>query len=116
MIKRMILMASLVSVVVMLVLLNFTTPLKIGPLGVLLFFTMFYVLSFGLTVGAMWVFWRLMDRERELSTKNYLMAAVIGLLPMMTLLIGSQGALNYWTMGLLGFFTILAGLLIYRRS
>ena len=49
MFNRMILLSSLVATMIILVMMNFTTPTSIGPLGVLVIFTMFYVVSFGLS-------------------------------------------------------------------
>ena len=112
--RRLIPVLSLISAVILLVMLNFTTPASVGPLGVLVFFTTFYVLVFGLAVGAVKVFTKLAGGQ--MGKKGYLYGAVIAFGPIMLLLAQSLGSLSPVTVGLTVVFVFLACFLIGKRA
>ena len=68
---------GLVATAVMLWLLVFTTPFGIGPFGVLVFFTMIYIMFFGFTILIQMIFGRILGKNSSVSTKGYLYATVI---------------------------------------
>lgn len=106
--------ASLVSLVVMTVMMNFTTPTDIGPSGVLLFFTTGYVLLFGLANLLVRLILKLMGRRSgERKTKLY--SAMVAFAPIILLLVRSFGSINWWTLGLVGMFELLSCFLVYKR-
>ena len=49
--KHLVPVMSLLAAVILLVMLNFTTPAGVGPFGVLVFFTTFYILMFGVALA-----------------------------------------------------------------
>lgn len=96
MFNRMMLLFSLVSIIVILVMMNFTTPTSVGPLGVLVFLTMLYVLVFGIVNGLVAVFMKAAGKNRD-EHKNRIYAAIISFGPIMLLLVQSFGSLNILT-------------------
>ena len=112
--KHLVPVMSLLAAVILLVMLNFTTPAGVGPFGVLVFFTTFYVLVFGLAVGAVKVFTKLAGGQ--MGKKGYLYGAVIAFGPIMLLLAQSLGSLSPVTVGLTVVFVFLACFLIGKRA
>lgn len=105
---------SLLSAVILLVMLNFTTPTGIGPLGVLLFFTTFYILVFGIAVGIVRIFMRLGGKSQ--SHKEYLYGAVIAFGPIMLMLAQSLGSISPLTVALTAIFVALGCFLVNKRT
>lgn len=101
--------------VLLLLMLLFTSPTEIGPVGVLLFFTTVYIVSFGLVTKVMQVFLRLAYKKREFRNKDYLYAAVLAFGPIMFLMARSFGAINLWTTLLICLFIALAEFLVAKR-
>lgn len=111
--KHLIAVLSLLAAVILLVMLNFTTPTGIGPLGVLLFFTTFYILVFGIAVGFVRVFMRLSGKSR--SRKEYFYGAVIAFGPIMLMLAQSLGSISLLTVSLTVIFVLLGCFLVSKR-
>lgn len=87
---------SLVAAVILLLMLNFTTPVGAGPLGVLVFFTTFYVFVLGIVVFLVKMFvWML---GRKMTRKDYLCAAIISFAPVMLSLMRSVSILTVGAM------------------
>ena len=95
--------------------LNFTSPTKIGPFGVLLFFTTIYITIFCLIALLFQVFKRLAFKKSNLSNKDYLYCAVLAFAPIMLLMVRSFGVINLWTITLITLFVALAEFLVYKR-
>ena len=114
--NRVIAIASSVGVVLLALMLVFTSPTEIGPLGVLLFFTTIYVVCFGVVVGLMHLFKRLAFKKLELAHKDYLYSAVLGFAPIMLLMARSFGVLNWLTIGLIAVFITLTEFLVAKSS
>lgn len=114
--KRLVLVSSLVAAVILLVLLNFTspTPTGIGPFGVLVFFTAFYVLMFGVAIGIVKIFARLTGKS--MGRKQYLYGAVIAFGPIMLMLAQALGSMSILTVALTGVFVLLGCFLVSKRS
>ena len=93
---------SLVLVILLLVMMNFTTPMEVGPLGVLLFFTTIYVIIFGVTGAVVRVLYGI--NRKKMNRKGYFYAAVVAFAPIMLLLVRAFGSLSIWTGVLVGIF------------
>lgn len=111
--KHLISVLSLLSAVILLTMLNFTTPVGVGPLGVLVFFVAVYILMFGIAYTLVKMFTRMSGHN--LSRKSYLYSAVIAFGPIMLLLAQSLGSMNVVTVVLMVIFVILACFLISKR-
>lgn len=86
---------GLIALIILMVMMNFTTPTEIGPLGVLVFFTTVYVMVFGLVVGLLSIFRRMVSKNGRMMKKDYAYAAAIALGPIMILLAHSVGT-EWW--------------------
>ena len=106
---------SIAGLAALLLMLEFTSPTDIGPLGVLLFFTTLYLVSFGVTTLIMQSFFRLAFKKDTLHSKNYLCSAILAFAPIMLLMARSFGAINLWTIGLIILFIFLAEFLVAKR-
>ncbi len=113
--NRIILAVDLCGLAVLFLMLIMTSPVEIGPFGVLLFFTTLYVSIFSTTCLAVGLFYRLTMRDRKLSSKDYLYSAVIALGPIMMLMARSFGAINLSTICLIVIFLVLAEFLVYKK-
>lgn len=111
--KRIVPVLSLFAAVILLVMLNFTTPTEIGPLGVLVFFTTFYVLMFGLAVGIVKIFAKLLGRQ--MGRKEYLYGVVLAFGPIMLMLAQSLGSISLLTVILTVIFVLLGCFLVSKR-
>lgn len=116
MLNRITVVANLAAIAVLLVMLNFTTPADIGPLGVLFFFFLIYVLMYNLARFLVKVFWKILQKRGEMGQKGRLYAAVIAFVPIMLLLAQSLGSLNVFTAILIILFAFLGCFLVYKRA
>ena len=98
------------------VMLNLTAPAEIGPLGVLVFFTMVYIVIFGLATGVIALMRRVTGSGSGMKRKDYLFAAIIAFGPIMLLLVQSFGSLSLWTVALVLIFVGLGCFLISKRA
>lgn len=113
--NRVIYLVSITGLAALLLMLNFTSPTEIGPLGVLLFFTTIYLVSFGLITLVWQAFKTIGLKQPKLKNKDYLYTAVLSFGPIMLLMARSFGAVNLWTVGLIVSFLTLAEFLVYKR-
>ncbi len=111
--KRLILILCLIASIVILLMLNYTTPSEVGPFGVLVFFTMIYIVMFGVSQSIVSVFVKLLDRKMGL--RAYLYGAIIAMGPIVLLLIKSLGYLNIFTIVATVFALFLACFLVKKR-
>ena len=111
--KRLILMLSLLAAVILLAMLNFTTPVDIGPFGVLVFFTTFYVLMLGIATILVRLVARILGKEP--GRKEQLYAATIAFGPIMLMLAKSLGSMSILTVGATVVFVLLGCFLISKR-
>ena len=107
---------SIVGLAVLLLMLGFTSPTDIGPLGVLLFFTTIYAVIFGIVTLLVQSFMRLAFKKENFRGKDYLYSAVFAFGPIMLLMARSFGAINFWTIGLIVIFITLAEFLVAKRT
>ena len=104
-----------IGLAVLIVMLFFTSPTEIGPLGVLLFFTTLYLVAFCVTIFVINAFRNIALKKNVLRNKDYLYAAVFAFAPIMLLMARSFGAINLWTICLISLFILLAEFLVYKR-
>ena len=104
--------AGLVAIFLML---TMTSPTTIGPFGVLLFFTILYVVVFYMATFFMKIFYSFALRRQNFRGKDYLYAAVASFGPVMILMARSFGAINAWTLTLIGLFLILTEFLVCKK-
>lgn len=97
--KHLIPVLSLLSAVVLLLMLNFTTPAGVGAFGVLVFFAACYMVVLGVSLALVGLFTKIMGKT--MGNKSYLYAAIIAFGPIMLLLVQSLGALNLLTVGII---------------
>lgn len=115
MLNRLITILSLAAFSVMMVMLNFTTPAAVGPLGVLVFFTTIYMVALGIAVILVRAFSKMNGRKGMLRRKDYCYAAVGAFAPILLLLAQSFGSLSIWTMALTAAFVFLGCFAISKR-
>ena len=115
MLNRLIFLVSLVAAIIIAVMMNMTTPAEIGPLGVLFFFILVYIMVFGVVTAIWWVFRRIIGKKRGMVRKEYYYTAMISLGPIMLLLVQSFGGLSIFTIGLVALFVLLGCFLINKR-
>ena len=112
--KHLIPVLSLIAAVILLTMLNFTTPAGIGPLGVLVFFTAVYVLMLGIAVALVKLFLKMTGKQ--VGRKSYMYGAMIAFGPIMLLLAQSLGSMSPLTVGLTVVFVLLGCFLVSKRG
>lgn len=105
---------NLVGVILILVMLNMTTPTGVGPFGVLVFFTTLYFLLYSLTRVVLKVVYGLMGRKGW-GRKDNLYAVVGAFAPIMLLFVQSFGAMSGFSVVLVVIFEVLAIFLVNKR-
>ncbi len=112
--KRVIPVLSLLAAVIILLMVNFTTPAGVGPFGVLVFFAACYMVVLGVALLLVRIFTKLMGKQ--MGHKSYLYAAVIAFGPIMLLLIESLGSLSILTVSIVVILIFLVCFLISRND
>ena len=116
MLSRFVPVVSLISVAVLLVLLNFTTPTSLGPVGVLLFFVLVYLVMFGVATGAVAIFRKILGKKGEMGRRDYGCAVVIAFAPILLLVSQSLGTLNLLTVIIVALLTFLGCFWMLKRG
>ena len=106
---------SIIGLAALIVMLTLVSPTEIGPLGVLLFFTTIYVVTFGVNTLLLQTFVYFAFKRSVLRNKDYLYSAVLSFAPIMLLMARSFGAISLWTVGLIILFIFLAEFLVAKR-
>lgn len=125
--RKIILPSTLVATLVLLLLMNFTTPNEIGPLGVLVFFTMFYIVMFGVMDVIVLVVRRFLLKKREKLAKRkdgkiarerreYFLAAVLAFFPVLILVFRSAGMNVLEMIAIVLAVEIFGGILVWKRT
>jgi len=112
--KRLIPVLSLLAAVILMLMLNFTTPAGVGPFGVLVFFAACYMVVLGIALLLVKIFTRLLGKQ--MGHKSYLYAAIIAFGPIMLLLIQSLGALSILTVSIVVILIFLVCFLVSRND
>lgn len=106
---------GLIALVILLVMLNFTTPTIVGPLGVLVFFTTVYLLFFCIFLGLWKIFRRILGKKGVLRRKDFTCVGVVAFAPIMFLLMQSFGSINIFTVIGVIIFIFLGCFLVIKR-
>jgi len=117
---------SILSGVLLLMLVNFTTPTSVGPIGILVFFLLLYLVCLGLLTGVVFllvytasVLTRDQIRIRPIlpiSVKRaYYFSSVLSLAPILFLAIQSFGGISFLEFGLIIAFIALGCILVAKR-
>ena len=114
MFNRLMILFSLIAVIIILAMINLTTPTSVGPLGVLVFFTMIYLAIYGVINLIVVAFMRA-NGKKSGGRKNHYYAAMISFGPIMLLLIQSFGSFSVITVTMTVIFVMLGCFVISRR-
>jgi len=125
--RKIILPSTLFATLILLLLMNFTTPNEIGPLGVLVFFTMFYVVMFGVMDVIVLVIRRMLLKKREKLAKRqdgkimrerreYFLAAVLAFIPVLILVFRSAGMNVFEMIAIILAVEVFGGILVWKRT
>ncbi|MCL1839874.1 hypothetical protein FWF89_02665 [Candidatus Saccharibacteria bacterium] len=119
-IDRVFVVTSLLAAIFLMIMINLTTPSDIGPLGVLVFFTLMYLVCLGVIVGLCRLFFiikgRLGDRARVSRRKSYYYGSVLAFVPMVLIFMRSFGELNILEIALVIIFAVLGCFYISKRT
>ncbi|MBQ8992135.1 hypothetical protein IJ090_01730 [Candidatus Saccharibacteria bacterium] len=113
MVNRLILFLTLFSVAGLVVMMNLFAPMDLGPFGVLLFFTMAYMVLFGVCTLLVKIFRGITARKGKRKV-DYVYAAIIALGPLMLLMVQSFGSFSLWTVGLVVLFVFLGCFMVKK--
>ena len=112
---------SLLALIFLVTVVNLTTPSEIGPLGVLVFFTLVYLTCLGVTVILSKGFLMLMQKTRRGRMqanlgKSYYYGSVLAFVPMILIFMRSFGELNLLEVALAVLFAIVGCFYISKRA
>ncbi len=101
MVRKVLNISSAVSAILLLGMMNMLTPSEAGPLGVLVFFTLFYVICFGLARFLCQSFfdlkWKIKGKKGKApSRKAFYFGSIIAFGPVMLLAMQSFGGVSLW--------------------
>lgn len=113
--KRLVFIFGLVAAIILMLLVNYTNPLEVGPLGVLVFFLAFYVVAFSVATFIVAIFRKMTKKRAKSKIEDLLYSAVIGFGPILLLLMKAFRVLNALTVGVAVIFVILGCFLIKNR-
>ena len=105
---------SLLAVIVILAMINLTTPSDVGPLGVLVFFVMIYIVMYGVADLIVSLFFKAAEKRQGAQKRHY-SAAIIAFGPVMLLLIQSFGSMSIATIAMVLVFIFLGCFVVKKR-
>lgn len=111
---------SLIAAILLLAMLNLVPPSDVGPLGVLVFFTLFYMVCLGVMVLGCRIFFGLRQRiqKRKMvgsTKKSYYYGSILAFAPLMLVFMRSSGELGWMEVGLVIFFVVLSCFYVSKR-
>ncbi|MDO5480946.1 MAG: hypothetical protein Q4F60_01200 [Candidatus Saccharibacteria bacterium] len=112
--NRIFLLFSLFLTVLLLLVMNFTAPDTLGPLGVLAFFIVLYLVFFGVFVWVVDVFFRIRGKRGRKIVKFY--AGVLAFAPVIFLLLKPFVGFSIWAVFLVVCFEFLGCFLVYKAA
>ena len=86
--------SSLISLVILVVMLFTTTPMMVGPLGIMLAFVLLYVLVFGIIAWVMNLFLKVVFLKNRTTQTDYFKAGIIAMYPIMLLILVASSVTN----------------------
>ena len=112
---------SLAAVVFLMTMVNLTTPSDVGPFGVLVFFTLIYLVCLGVMVGLCRVFFAVRGKVRGVQggtnhKRSYYFASILAFAPMLLIFMRSFGELNLLEIFLVAFFAVIGCFYISKRT
>ncbi|MBQ6130334.1 hypothetical protein IJI72_01425 [Candidatus Saccharibacteria bacterium] len=100
--------------------LNYTSPLEAGALGVLVFFIMIFIFLYGVMYEVIKIIQRILGaggkQKGGVEKRTYMYATVAAFGPIMLLIIRTFSAVNVFTIMLTAIFVFLSCFLIYKRA
>lgn len=119
--NRFFVILSLASLILLLAMMNFTTPADIGPLGVLVFFTLVYAICLGLMVllcrGYFSTLSKMKKRPIEgINKKSFYYGSVLAFAPILMIFMRSFGGLNFLEVFLIVLFVIISCFYISKKT
>lgn len=120
MLNKFLFIASIIAFMFLVVLLTFTTPSGIGPFGVLVFFTLCYIVCLGVTVAICSVFFKFKSQisgkhQSSVAKKSYYYGAVLAFAPVIILAMRSFGSIGLLEIGLVCLAMVVACFLVSKR-
>jgi hypothetical protein len=108
--KKVMILLLVCSVIGLTAMMKFTNPIEIGPAGVLVFFTLLYIVLFVLTTFAVGFLF-----PKVTQKKRYFYGAAISFLPLIFLIARSFGGGGLLEAGLATVLVVISCFLIYKR-
>ena len=102
------------GLVVLLAMMNMTSPTGVGPLGVLVFFTTLYFVCYELVREVVKVVYKIMARKWW-GIKDEAYAAALAFAPILALFLKSFSGFSMFGMGLIVMFEVLVCFLIAKK-
>ncbi|MGB4768607.1 MAG: hypothetical protein WBP22_05100 [Candidatus Saccharimonas sp.] len=120
MLEKVLAISSLLAAVLLLALLQVTSPASIHPIGILFVFLLLYVLALGVLtffiIGTHWILVGLKLRRGVLSSRRaYFYASVLALAPVMLVCMQSIGRIGFYEVALVIVFEFIACFYIAKR-
>ena len=114
MIGKFLISASVLATVFLLVMMNVTTPQSVGPFGVLVFFTMFYIACLGAMVGIInLIFWMINRRVERRRIQYY--GAVLAFAPVILVALGAFGGVGVLEVVLVALLMLVGCFIVSKR-
>ena len=112
---------SLLAVVFLITMVNLTTPSDIGPFGVLVFFTLIYLVCLGAMIGLCRLFFVAKGKMKGVGAgashkKSYYFGSILAFIPMLLIFMRSFGELNLLEVFLVVFFAVVGCFYISKRA
>lgn len=127
MLGKVIAASTVIAGIILIILLQVTSPSTVGPLGLLAVFFLLYVIVLGAMTELLWIGSRVIQAiGRRFTSKrppgrlslqrSYYFSSVLALGPVMALAMQSIGSFGPYEMALIGVFTAVGTLYVSRRS
>lgn len=120
MLNKILATASLIALILLLVMVSFTTPSGIGPFGVLAFFILCYAVCLGVLVALCRLFFFLRNRSGKTrvtatTKKSYYYGSVLAFAPVILLAMRSFGTVGILEISLVAVAMLVACFLVAKR-
>lgn len=116
---RLLFILSMISLFGLLFMINFTTPVSVGALGVLVFFTMIFILFFAIMLKTIKVFQKILSDKKNVhgysKDKTYFYALFLAFGPLMLLTIQSSSSVTIFSFSLVTLFVVLGCFFVHKR-
>lgn len=115
MLNLIVLLISLIAAAIIVAMLFFTTPAGIGPLGILIFFIMIYLVMLGITIGITRLYKRIVKKTKEMVPLDYATSGVLAFFPIMVLIFISIGVSNLLMTSISAVIFVVIGVFFMRK-